>query len=154
VLGASERMFSEIREQLSKLNFGDDDEADLLAKIQKLRNELVSGFARNEGLEKEQKKLEHTIGLLIQHRASIYELDRAKYNKQKKTMQITTEIPLIHKDPALRAHYSNLFYLYDTSARSRLTKSEFVPSPDILLNSLILFPTTRKSRSNLLTSLF
>lgn len=112
VWGASDRLFSDIREQLAKLNFGDDDEADLLAKIQKLRNELVQGFARNENLEKDQKKLEHTIGLLIQHRASIYELDRAKYNKQKKTVQVITELPLIHKDPALRQHYSNLFYLY------------------------------------------
>lgn len=128
VYGTSERMFSDIREQLSKLNFGDDDEADLLAKIQKLRNELVSGFARNESLEKDQKKLEHTIGLLIQHRASIYELDRAKYNKQKKTMQITTEIPLIHKDPALRAHYSNLFYLIRTEPRYIAKLAYLIPN--------------------------
>jgi len=126
---ASDRLFSDIREQLAKLNFGDDDEADLLAKIQKLRNDLVSGFARNETLEKDQKKLEHTIGLLIQHRASIYELDRAKYNKQKKNQnQITTELAPIHKDPSLKAHYSNLFYLIRTEPRYIAKLAYLIPN--------------------------
>jgi len=114
VLTPSDKLFTDIRDQLTKLSFGEDEEAELLAKISKLRNELVSAFARNEGLEKDLKKLEHTIGLLIQHRASIYELDRARFNKQKKATTVVTELPPIHKNPALRQHYSNLFFLIRT----------------------------------------
>jgi len=128
VASESDRLFSDIREQLSKLSFGEDDEADLLAKISKLRNDLVSAFARNESLEKDLKKLEHTIGLLIQHRASIYELDRARYNKVKKTTSVVTELPLIHKDPALRQHYSNLFYLIRTEPRYIAKLAYLIPN--------------------------
>eukprot|EP01126_Amoeba_proteus_P049400 TRINITY_DN5777_c0_g1_i3.p1 TRINITY_DN5777_c0_g1~~TRINITY_DN5777_c0_g1_i3.p1 ORF type:complete len:812 (+),score=181.46 TRINITY_DN5777_c0_g1_i3:92-2527(+) len=124
----SDRLFSDIRDQLSKLNFGDDDEADLLAKIQKLRNELVTAFARNDALEKEQKKLEHTIGLLIQHRTSIYELDRAKRNRQRKALQMPTDLPLIHKDPQLKKHYSNLFYLIRTEPRYVAKLAYLIPN--------------------------
>lgn len=38
---------------------------------------------RNANLEKQLKALEHTIGLLIQHRASVHELDRKKRKKKK-----------------------------------------------------------------------
>jgi hypothetical protein len=44
------------------LNFGDDDEADLVAQIQKLRTELVQAFARNDIMEKEQKLLKIHLG--------------------------------------------------------------------------------------------
>jgi hypothetical protein len=50
-----------IRDQLAKLNFGDEDESDLLAKIQQLRNELVTNFVRNDQIEKEQKTLEFLV---------------------------------------------------------------------------------------------
>jgi hypothetical protein len=46
---------------LAKLNFGDEDESDLLAKIQQLRNELVTNFVRNDQIEKEQKTLEFLV---------------------------------------------------------------------------------------------
>lgn len=52
-----------IRDQLAKLNFGDEDESDLLAKIQQLRNELVTNFVRNDQIEKEQKTLEFLVQL-------------------------------------------------------------------------------------------
>jgi len=128
VLTPSDKLFTDIRDQLSKLSFGDDEEADLLAKISRLRNDLVSAFARNEGLEKEQKKLEHTIGLLIQHRASIYELDRERYNKQKKAVTVQTELPPIHKNPALRQHYSNLFFLIRTEPRYIAKLAYLIPN--------------------------
>jgi hypothetical protein len=54
-------MLANIRDQLAKLNFGDDDEADLLAKIQQLRNELVTNFARNDSIEKDQRTLEFLV---------------------------------------------------------------------------------------------
>lgn len=54
-------MLGSIRDQLAKLNFGDEDEADLLAKIQQLRNELVTSFARNDQIEKEQKVTEFLV---------------------------------------------------------------------------------------------
>jgi hypothetical protein len=59
----ADTMLANIRDQLAKLNFGDDDEADLLAKIQQLRNELVTNFARNDQIEKDQRTLEFLVRL-------------------------------------------------------------------------------------------
>ena len=59
-------MLGTIRDQLAKLNFGDEDEADLLAKIQQLRNELVTNFARNDQIEKEQKVTEFLVIFICQ----------------------------------------------------------------------------------------
>ena len=106
-------MLNDIREQLAKLNFSDDDEADLVARIQKFRTELVQAFARNDNIEKEQKVIENTLGLLIQHRTSVYQIDLAK--KKKQTTQAVVQdadIPQLHKDHKLRENYSHLFYLY------------------------------------------
>lgn len=60
----ADTMLGTIRDQLAKLNFGDEDEADLLAKIQQLRNELVTNFARNDQIEKEQKVTEFLVRCL------------------------------------------------------------------------------------------
>lgn len=122
--------FGNIRDQLAKLNIGDEDEADLLKRIQELRNELVLSFARNDKIEKEQKKSEFTIGLLIQHRTSIYEFDREK--KKKKGLPIESikndDIPQLHKDHKLREHYSNLFYLIRTEPRYIAKLTSFLPA--------------------------
>lgn len=123
-------MLADIREQLAKLNFSDDDEADLVAKIQKLRTELVQAFARNDNIEKETKVIENTVGLLIQHRTSIYQVDRQK--KKKHAVQpaiLDADIPQLHKDHKLREQYSNLFYLIRTEPKY-IAKLSYVLPPN------------------------
>jgi len=75
-------MYQAIRDLLAKLDFDDQDDKDLLEKIQALRNELVKTFMRNTSVENQLKALEHKISLLIQHRASIHEIDRKKKKKK------------------------------------------------------------------------
>jgi len=127
----ADTMLGTIRDQLAKLNFGDEDEADLLAKIQQLRNELVTNFARNDQIEKEQKVTEFLIGLLIQHRTSIFEFDRRKGKKKKHGVEETivdADIPQLHKDHKLKELYSNLFYLIRTEARYVAKLSFLLPA--------------------------
>eukprot|EP01128_Nolandella_sp_AFSM9_P000062 TRINITY_DN1009_c0_g1_i1.p1 TRINITY_DN1009_c0_g1~~TRINITY_DN1009_c0_g1_i1.p1 ORF type:complete len:826 (+),score=273.65 TRINITY_DN1009_c0_g1_i1:23-2479(+) len=120
------RIYQDIRNLLAKLSFDDEDMDDLLAKIRALRNELVKRFMRNATLEKQLTALEHTIGLLIQHRASIHELDRKK--KKKKKGAVTTDSrPTFYKDSKKMAHYSNLFYLIRTEPKYLARLAYLIP---------------------------
>jgi len=107
--------YQAIRDLLAKLNFDDSDEKDLLDKIAALRNELVKTFMRNAQVENQLKALEHKISLLIQHRASIHEIDRKK--KKKKGVETENTRPTFYKDVKKMKHYSNLFYLIRTEPK-------------------------------------
>jgi len=78
------KLYAEIREQISRFPVGDIEEQDLLARIAALRQELLKGFKRNAQIEKHQKTVEHKIGLIIQHRSSVFELDRKQKKKKRK----------------------------------------------------------------------
>jgi len=111
------KLYAEIREQISKFPIGDSEEQDLLARIHALRQELLKGFKRNASVEKHQKTVEHKIGLLIQHRSSIFELDRKQKKKKKGAADMEIEKPIFYKDSKKMANYANLFYLLRTEPK-------------------------------------
>eukprot|EP01124_Arcella_intermedia_P014237 TRINITY_DN2063_c0_g1_i1.p1 TRINITY_DN2063_c0_g1~~TRINITY_DN2063_c0_g1_i1.p1 ORF type:complete len:813 (+),score=210.76 TRINITY_DN2063_c0_g1_i1:82-2520(+) len=112
------KLYAEIREQISKFPVGDVEEQDLLARIAALRAELLKGFKRNNQIEKHRKAVEHKIGLLIQHRSSIFELDRKQKKKKKgAVVDMDNEKPTFYKDVKKMGHYANLFYLLRTEPK-------------------------------------
>jgi len=115
---AHSKLYAEIREQISRFPVGDIEEQDLLARIAALRQELLKGFKRNAQIEKHQKTVEHKIGLIIQHRSSVFELDRKqKKKKGKGGVEFDTEKPTFYKDQKKMALYANLFYLLRTEPK-------------------------------------
>jgi len=112
------KLYMDIRDQTSKFPIGDAEEQDLLARIHALRQDLLKGFKRNASIEKHQKTVEHKIGLLIQHRSSIFELDRKQKKKKKGgAIDIETAQPIFYKDSKKMANYANFFYLLRTEPK-------------------------------------
>jgi hypothetical protein len=113
-------MLKQIHAEIAGMTWDYEDEADLLASVQRTRTELVQAYARNDHVEKELKIHESTLSLLIQHRAS---LGHAKTEKKKYDPSVDAlTTAQLYKDHALRSHYSNLFYLY-------VFQSPFLPLP-------------------------
>lgn len=58
------------------------DEKELLKRIKKLREELISGYTRNNQLQDKHKEIEKQISLLVRNHTSIVAIDRARKKKQ------------------------------------------------------------------------
>jgi len=74
----------EIKHILTKQGDDDIDDFELVNRMQKLREELLKQVRKNSILTNEQKKIDNKIGLLIQNRTSIHEIDREEKKKEKK----------------------------------------------------------------------
>jgi len=99
-----------VREQLMKFSMNDQDEQDMLAKIAKLKAQLMKCLQTNATLETKYKVAEHKISLLITHRTSIIELDRGQRRRPQRGGG-NAESAAFLSNKTKMGHYSNLFYL-------------------------------------------
>jgi hypothetical protein len=93
-------------------------DVDLDAKLQKLREDVIKHIRKNAELTNNQKEIERKIGLLIQNRTSIHEIDRDK-KKQENVSQDKgkhTEIDF-SKNEKMIDNYGTLFYLLQTNPK-------------------------------------
>lgn len=104
------------------------DEKELLKRIKKLREELITGYTRNNQLQEKHKEIEKTISLLVRNHTSIVAIDRARKKKQQGNASSIAEAgtATFHKNRATMALYGNLFYLLRTEPHYLATLTNLV----------------------------
>jgi len=118
------------REQLDKMASGrlsvqeiqellqsgpEDDDSDLVNRIQELKKQLVIEIRRNHVLDRDLQKLDKRISLLIKNKGNIQ--DVIALSKGMKSNKKRVEAQDFAADPRKVENYQNLFYLLQTEPR-------------------------------------
>jgi Ras GTPase-activating-like protein IQGAP2/3 len=93
----------------------EDDDSDLVLRIQELKKQLVIEIRRNHVLDRDLQKLDKRISLLIKNKGSIQDVIAA--SKGLKSNKKRGEAHDFAADPRKVENYQNLFYLLQTEPR-------------------------------------
>jgi len=93
----------------------EDDDSDLVNRIQELKKQLVIEIRRNHVLDRDLQKLDKRISLLIKNKGNIQ--DVIAVSKGMKSNKKRVEAQDFAADPRKVENYQNLFYLLQTEPR-------------------------------------
>jgi len=112
-MSAGRLSVQEIQELLQSQ--ADDDDSDLVLRIQELKKQLVIEIRRNHVLDRDLQKLDKRISLLIKNKGNIQDVIAASRGlKSNKKRQEAFDFAA---DPRKVENYQNLFYLLQTEPR-------------------------------------